>query len=155
MPWMVNRFEGVQWTMVYEIRGSMSVFLVLIITSSFTSFYRTTALVLLTAWSIVFDRDPLLAIPFYLGTLLADLSLVIDKNRSTSTLDIRPKLSPTRIVREHWPIMLAIFSLFLAGYPPNSPDQTAWSQFLLNCAELIIPRDDGISPTCLEVLTRN
>jgi hypothetical protein len=143
--------------MVYEIRGSLSVFLVLTITASFNSFYRTIALVLLSLWSIVFDRDVLLAIPFYLGAVLADLSLMIAKNTKTSTypvLNSRLNSALSRLIKDHWPIILTIFSLFLAGYPPNSADRTAWSRSLYYYADSIIPAYDRISHALRVVLTR-
>ena len=125
-PWFVNRFEGVQWTMVYEIRGSMFVFMTLIVICPFTPFYRRAALVFLTAWAIHFDENVLLTIPFLLGTLLAELSYV------------------AKPAQHWWPLALAVVALFFASYPPDSPHKAAWSQYLRSYAEAIIPNEHGI-----------
>ena len=98
--------------------------LALSVTASFTSFGRRTVILILIAYAVYFG-DLLGQIPFYTGTLLADLALSLESEASSNEFRI-----PTPSVNRSWPIVLTIFALFLASYPPNSEEMAGWSQFL-------------------------
>jgi len=107
----------------------MVIYLVLVITSSFTPFWRNTTIVLLLANSI-WDGDILGEIPFYTGALLADISLLLSSSESSPTSSPRWNGLLPQFVRKYWAITLGLFGGFLASYPPDSPESAAWSRFL-------------------------
>ena len=123
--------------MAYEIRGPMLVYLALVVTSSFTSYYRVATFVFLTAYS-VYCGDLLADIPFYVGALLADLALVLGNNSPAAT-----GWSASRglrgIVKNYWAIAVGLLGLFLGGYPPDSPERSSWSRFLLRWGYVFMP----------------
>lgn len=121
-----NHFEGIQWTMAIEVHGSMMVYLALIVTASFTPLYRRVVFVILISYAIYFG-DLMGEIPFYVGTLLADLSLYLNSQRKNNA---EPQVSRFFSVRNCWPMAVAFFGLFLASYPPNSPELAGWSMFM-------------------------
>ena len=136
-------FEGIQWTMAHEIRGSMMVYLALVATSGLTSFYRTAVLFGLLFFSIYNDDDVLLNIPFFTGALLADLSLVLS-NATAPIIHSSPrsiKLGGVRIQlhRIPWPLIIFGFAMFFGSYPPDSYEMAHWSQFLFNFGQIIFP----------------
>ena len=110
--------------MALSLHGPMMVYLALSVTASFTSFGRRTVILILIAYA-VYSGDLLVQIPFYTGTLLADLALSLESEASSNEFR-----TPTPSVNRAWPIVLTIFALFLASYPPNSPEMAGWSQFL-------------------------
>jgi len=110
--------------MALEVHGSMMVYLALIVTASFTPLYRRLVFVILISYAIYFG-DLMGEIPFYIGTLLADLSLYLNSHRSAE-----PQVSRFLSVRNCWPMAVAFFGLFLASYPPNSPELAGWSMFM-------------------------
>lgn len=70
-----NFFEGVQWTMAYQLQGSMAVYLALSVSIDFTTFHRCIMFVFLIIYSASFD-DILEGTQFYTGDLLAELSIL-------------------------------------------------------------------------------
>jgi hypothetical protein len=128
-------FEYIQWTMAYEFRGSMMVYLTLLATSNFTPSWRVAAYIFLTGYSIWFGNI-LGDIPFYSGVLLADLSLVINSNSQTTT---RTR-GLFRGLRNSWPMVLAFVALFISSYPPEGGvELAAWSRFLLRWGYIFLP----------------
>lgn len=129
--------------MAYELRGSLTVYIILVITSPFTPFWRNSTFLFLTAYSFVYDSDVLLNIPFYAGALLADLSLVVNANNFPTLRLWSGELRIARLQRfiiNRWPIMLAIFAFFVGSCPPFNADRTAWSRFIVQLfAPLIRP----------------
>ena len=126
--------------MIYELRGSMSVYLALGTTSAFTPAARRAVFIILTTYSL-FYGDFLGDVPFYTGALLADLSLHL-KSKTVSP----PLSSPESgshglisIVKGYWAIAMAIFALFLGSYPPDSPERAPWSEFLRRMAYSVNP----------------
>jgi hypothetical protein len=115
--------------MAIELRGSMYIYLVLVVTSSFTPVWRNTIIVLLLANSI-WDGDILGEVPFYTGALLADISLLLSSSESSPTSPPRWNGLLSQFVQKYWAIALGLFGGFLASYPPNNPDLAAWSRFL-------------------------
>jgi len=110
--------------MAIEVHGSMMVYLALIVTASFTSFYRRIVFLILISYAIYFG-DLMGEIPFYTGTLLADLSLYLNSQRNAE-----PHVARFLSIRNCWPMAVAFFGLFLASYPPNSPELAGWSMFM-------------------------
>ena len=108
--------------MAIEVHGSMMVYLALIVTASFTSFYRRIVFLILISYAIYFG-DLMGEIPFYTGALLADLSLYLNSQRNSEPTHVARFLS----VRNCWPMAVVFFGLFLASYPPNSPELAGWS----------------------------
>jgi len=128
-------FEYIQWTMAYELRGSMMVYLTLLATSNFTPSWRVAAYIFLTGYSVWFG-NLLGDIPFYSGVLLADLSLVIHSNPQTLTRAHRL----LGLVRNGWPMVLAFVALFISSYPPEGGvELAAWSRFLIRWGYLFFP----------------
>ena len=112
--------------MALSLHGPLMVYLAPSVTASFTSFGRRTVILILIAYAVYFG-DLLGQIPFYTGTLLADLALSSSLESEASSNEFR---TPTPSVNRSWPIVLTIFALFLASYPPNSEEMAGWSQFL-------------------------
>jgi len=123
--------------MAIELRGSMLVYLILVITSAFTPFYRCAVFVLLTANSL-WCGDILGEVPFYTGVLLADMSLLISNGDFSS-----PRWFGSRLqsVQKYWPFCLAMFGFFLASYPPVGPELSSWSSFLTSAGHHILHSD--------------
>jgi hypothetical protein len=116
----------IQWTLAIELRGSLLVYFTLVITAAFTPFYRRAVVVILLAYSI-YCGDLLGEIPFYTGTLLADLSITLSANKNASTA---PSAAWAKW-QKYWPIVLAIFALYISSYPSNNPQLAGWSRFLV------------------------
>ena len=121
-----NTYEGIQWTMAVSIHGSMMVFLALATTASFTGMYRRGVFLTLISYSVYWG-DLLGEIPFYTGALLADLAISLNSHHSPVEERTPPVTSRFRSV---WPILLTIFALFIASYPPNSAEMAGWSTFM-------------------------
>src|SRR5277367_5867108 len=111
--------------MAVSLHGSMMVFLTLAATASFTPASRRATFLILICYAIWFG-DLLGEIPFYTGTLLADLSISLSFKDDSVSANRTPLLS----FRKVWPILTLVFGLFLASYPPNSPEMAEWSSFL-------------------------
>lgn len=114
----------IQWTLAMELRGSMLVYLILVITASFTPVYRCTIVIILLMYS-VYLGDLMGEIPFYFGVLMAELSLFL----SQETVATSPPIFSGRYSK-NWPIMMAVFALLLSSYPTNHADLAAWSRFM-------------------------
>lgn len=130
-----NRYENIQWTLAIELRGSLMCYLVLIITANFTPYWRRAVLLFLMTWSIYWG-DLLAEIPFYIGALFADMSIVISQQgNSVST-------SSTRFNRwqKFWPLAIGILGLFICSYPPNWAELSGWSYFMMRLAARIFHR---------------
>jgi len=129
--------------MAYEIRGSMVLYLVLVVTASFTSHARVISLFLLTMYCVYWG-DLLGDIPFYTGALLANLSIVLGTTSNNASRGIG--IGKFRV---KWPLLLAVFALFLGSYPPDSPDARGWSNVMLRFAEIFFPADCTFPTTSL------
>lgn len=129
-------FELIQWTMAYEFRGSMMVYLSLVATSTFTSTWRVATYILLTVYSSLWG-NLLGDIPFYSGVLLADLSLVINSKSQTVTGSVHGFLGH---LRNNWVMVLAFFALFISSYPPEGGVELhAWSRLLASWGYMFFP----------------
>lgn len=126
--------------MIYELRGSMSVYLALGTTSAFTPAARRAVFIILTTYSL-FYGDFLGDVPFYTGALLADLSLHLKSKTISQPLSSLESGSHglISIVKGYWAITMAIFALFLGSYPPDSPERAPWSQSLHRMAYSVNP----------------
>jgi len=102
----------------------MMMFLTLVATASFTNAGRRAVFLILICHAI-WAGDLLGEIPFYTGTLLADLAISLNLHHSSPT-DATPLVSFRRI----WTSLVVVFALFIASYPPNSPEMAGWSRFL-------------------------
>lgn len=128
-----NAYDGNQWTMRPELLGSMFLYLTLIATSGFTTFWRRVTLLILATFSFANPDPPMTGVCFFTGALLADLSLVLEN----TTL---PKTS----MRAIWPFVLAIFALFLGSCPEEGPEKAVWSTGLYEVGIRLFP---GCMPT--------
>lgn len=129
-----NRYEMIQWTLAIELRGSFLVYLALVVTASFTPAHRIAAFSFLIAYSI-YGGDLLAEIPFFTGTLLADLALVLQNDMTVSTTSMKNRFS------KYWPEILGFVALFIASYPTNSPELAAWSRFMIRIGEKVLHPD--------------
>ena len=130
--------------MAIELRGSMFVYLVLVVTSPFTPFYRNTIIFLLLVNSI-WGGDILGEVPFYTGALLADMSIVLS-SRSDTAANSKWRGPNFEKFQNYWPIGVALFGGFLASYPPNNDDLAAWSRSLTSIGHSILNSDCIVSP---------
>jgi hypothetical protein len=124
--------------MAYEIRGSILVYITLIVTCTFPPFSRAAIFFFLTAYSFYWNPDVLADIPFYTGALLADLSLILAQNASSPAWSTR-STGPFARLRSHWPNILAFIGLIIASYPPDSAELAGWSQSMQNLGEIVFP----------------
>jgi len=131
--------------MAYEVRGSMMVFLVLIVTASFTPRNRAVTFFFLIAYSMYADTDILLNIPFFTGALLADLSLIAENSPILPIWNVEMCGKRVANVKVRWPILLFIVGLFLGSYPPNSYEMRMWSTFLHRLKDSLLPADCKLS----------
>jgi hypothetical protein len=113
-------------------------YLVLIVTASFTPYWRCAILIILLSWSVYWG-DLLAEIPFYTGALLADMSILLSKaNNSISTAT--PRFDR---INKYWPMSLGIFGLFLCSYPTNNAQMAGWSRVLIQIGHMIF------NPECI------
>jgi hypothetical protein len=124
----------IQWTLAIELRGSLLVYLILVITASFTPVHRCTIIAILLMYS-VYLGDLMGEIPFYFGVLMAELSLFL----SQETISTLPPLFTGR-VSKNWPIIMAVFALLLCSYPTNHAELAAWSRFMTRLGASIFHR---------------
>ena len=136
-----NRYEMIQWTLAIELRGSFLVYLALVVTASFTPAHRVAAFTFLIAYSI-YAGDLLAEIPFFTGTLLADLALVLQNDKMVSTTSMKNRFS------KYWPEILGFVALLIASYPTNSPELAAWSRFMIRIGEKVLHPDCIVSFQC-------
>lgn len=90
-------------------------YLVLIVTADFTPLWRPAVLFLiLLTWSIYWG-DLLAEIPFYIGALLAHMSIVLSQKSNT----VLTAASHYERLQKYWAVALGILGLFIGSYPPN------------------------------------
>jgi hypothetical protein len=107
-------------------------YLVLIITANFTPYWRRAVLLFLMTWSIYWG-DLLAEIPFYIGALLADMSIVLSQQGNPVST------SSSRFDRwqKSWPLAIGFLGLFICSYPPNWAELSTWSHFMMRLAARI------------------
>jgi hypothetical protein len=127
--------------MAYEVRGSMIVFLVLVVTASFTPRNRVFSFFFLIAYSMYSDSDVLINIPFFVGALLADLALICDNTPILPYWNLDCCGRKVAGFQVHWPIMIFLLGLFFGGYPPNHYHERSWSVFLHDLKETLLPEE--------------
>ena len=77
---------------------------------------------------------------FFAGALLADFSL--SSNRPTD--NVSENTSRMRnLFREIWPIGLVLFGLLLGSVPPENPEFSPWSRFIVDFFEEYITASDS------------
>src|SRR5271170_2392738 len=123
-----NAYDGNQWTMRPELLGSMFLYLTLIATSGFTTFWRRVTLLILTIFSFANPDAPMTGVCFFTGAFVADLSLALEHSPLPRTW--------TNTV---WPIAMAIFALFLGSCPEEGPEKAGWSSILYEVGILLFP----------------
>src|SRR5579859_1884660 len=119
----VNEYDGNQWTLSAELVQSMSLYLTLIATATFTPFWRCVALV---AMMILGLHQPDLFyanVSYFVGAILAELSFIVPSGGQ-----VAGRLGTTGWVRLLGPVGLAILGLYLGSYPEEMEDQMNWSQ---------------------------
>lgn len=135
-----NAYEGIQWTMAHELRGSMMIYLALTVTASFTPINRCLVLFGLIAYATWVDIDVLGLVPFYTGALLADMSIVLNSNCSAiSSFGNLFCTGRLRLIKTYWPIALSIVALYFASYPPSDHEFATWSENLHQFGLTIFP----------------
>jgi hypothetical protein len=115
-------------------------YLVLIVTASFTPYWRCAILIILLCWSVYWG-DLLAEIPFYTGALLADMSILLSKaNNSIATGGATSRFHR---INKYWPMSLGIFGLFLCSYPTNNAQLAGWSRAMILIGQMIF------NPQCI------
>jgi len=123
----------------------MQVYLMLLVTSAFTPSWRCAVFLAITAHCVYCEPDVLISVPFYAGALLAELSLILNNNNISRSPPWNigfygGRLLPSPI-KKHWPIILAIFALFISSFPVEGYEQRAWSLFLAGIGDYIFRSD--------------
>jgi peptidoglycan/LPS O-acetylase OafA/YrhL len=145
-----NAYERNQWSLGWEMRGSMVVFLVLFVTAVCTTFWRR---VILVCSTIYFFKSGEFITPFlfFAGTLHAEISLIqiayAKERAAKGILDAPEPSSRIARYRKHWPAALFIFALFLGTSPPENAHRAAWSRLLRYIFEKYIATKNCTSPT--------
>ena len=143
----INDYEGNQWTLSWEMRGSMLVFLVLTITADFKRSWRRVFFIL-TAFYYFKSGEFLGPFCFFAGAILAEVSLLQSKYaKSEMSYPITdPSERIYQMVCEYWPFALAILALLLASVPPENPTLAPYSATIWHWFDDHITTTDGISP---------
>lgn len=108
----------------------MSLYTTLIATSNFTPLWRWAALVLMNTFSIYSPDVFYTGGCFFTGAILADLSPALEDSISSSTVQQTRHRGLIETAKLGWPIILAIFALYLGSYPEEYEDSAAWSEHL-------------------------
>ena len=111
-----------------ELLGSMFLYLTLIATAGFTTFWRRVTLLILTTLSFANPDSPMTGVCFFTGAFLADISLALENS-------ILPRTWTSSV----WTIIMAIFALFLGSCPEEGPEKAAWSSVLYEAGILLFP----------------
>jgi hypothetical protein len=101
-------------------------YLALIVTANFTPHWRRAVFLSLLTWSIYWG-DLLAEIPFYIGALLADMSIVLSQKSNT----VSTTASHRERLHKYWPVALGILGLFICSYPPNWAELAGWSRLMM------------------------
>jgi hypothetical protein len=139
-----NTYEANQWSLGWEMRGSMLLFLGLTMFVQFTCFWRRVFLIYATAY--FFENGEFSPALFYAGALLAEISLVVSLQPQTITPahDNRGVSQPWKmLLKKYWPVALAILALFIGSSPPEGQHRAAYSRFLWTFFERHITPNGG------------
>jgi hypothetical protein len=123
-----------------EMVCSMSLYTTLIATSNFTPFWRCASLVIMDAFSLYTPDTFYSGACFFTGGILADLSIALENSRSSSAVQqvrLRRLIEPVKFC---WPIILAVFALYVGSYPEEHEDHAAWSQHLHQWGDYYAPK---------------
>jgi len=120
--------------MIYEVRGSLIVYLTLITTAPFTVVSRRIVFLCLTVY-LAYYGDLVADVTFLTGALLADLALVIGSNHTSGLSGAR---GLKRVIAA-WPILLWTFGLYVGSFPPYNAELADWSRFLLSIGKYFLP----------------
>ena len=120
-----NPYDQPQWALLPLLKGSMLVFMVLLITVRTTPRFRLLVEVFLYTWSWL-RGDFLVGTNIFAGMILAELV--------SDDLPSRHNLLTTLL-----PFPLAFAGLFLMSFPNEYYEQTTWSRILAQAGRLIFP----------------
>ncbi|KAF1982002.1 hypothetical protein K402DRAFT_398040 [Aulographum hederae CBS 113979] len=129
-----NTYDKNQWTMIWFLKGSMMLFLILLALVRATPSWRVGVLAGLYIWAFI-KKDSMIGLPIYAGALLAEASL---HPRIVAFAASRTVAS--RII----PVALLLLGGFLTSYPYKNADWSPWSHFLKDLATNLFPK--GASP---------
>ncbi|KAK3066122.1 hypothetical protein LTS18_002007, partial [Coniosporium uncinatum] len=120
-----NMYDKNQWTMMWFLKGSMTLFVALLATLRFAPKWRVAIFAWLYFYAVM-KKDAMIGMSIYGGALLAEFSLhpciaAYSTNRN--------------LVHRIIPFILILTGLFLAGYPNQHADWTPWSNSLRLFAE--------------------
>ncbi|KAI9765016.1 MAG: hypothetical protein M1835_007472, partial [Candelina submexicana] len=124
-----NRYDPIQWTLTFLLKGSFIVYLTLLATIYAKPVYRMiiVASLFMYSWQA---KDPLVGMNVFAGTFLAEFSLLAWTLRYPTT---------RTFIRIFFPLFLVLNGLYLCSYPEERAEWTTWSFFLLRLAEAIVP----------------
>jgi len=114
-------------------------YLVLIVTASFTPYWRAAILVILLCWSVYWG-DLLAEIPFYTGALLADMSILQRSNANNSVVSTSSTSRLERLIKDYWPMTLGILGLLVCSYPSNHAELAGWSRAMTRLGNTLFPQ---------------
>jgi len=133
-----NWYELNQWTLCWEMRGSMLLFIILVMSSHCTPFWRR--IFLLGSACYAFRIGEFMSpFCFISGALLADLSLRLPPAEpNTPGFHLRGPIS------SHWPLLEAFLGLLMASVPPDNPTYKFHSRIFWNAFEKYVTPRNGI-----------
>ena len=104
------------------------------------------AILVLTALYFFNSGEFLSPFCFFSGALLADVSLVLRTYTSNTYISLQNSARRSRwqvILKEHWPIALAMFAMFLGTIPPEAQALCGIfsSRLLLLLGTILLPKE--------------
>jgi peptidoglycan/LPS O-acetylase OafA/YrhL len=123
--WFRNRYDQPQWALMFLLKGSLFVFMVLLVTVRTTPKFRAFAEFVLYAWSWS-TGDFLVGTNVFAGMMLAELTLADLPRVEHAVIKCVPYLSAT-------------LALFLMSFPDEYYDWAPWSRQLHELASVLFP----------------
>ena len=120
----VNDYDGNQWTLRAEFAQSLTLYLTLMVTATFTPRWRFMTLLAMLVLSL-HQPDLFYAnVSYFSGAILADLSFLIPQAAHTHA---RLHHSRFGLLKLAGPVILALLGCYLGSYPEEQEDQMKWS----------------------------
>ncbi|KAF2490070.1 hypothetical protein BU16DRAFT_424020, partial [Lophium mytilinum] len=125
-----NVLDKNQWAMIFFLKGSLALYVLLLATVRATARYRMLIFFVMIMFSWA-KKDTHMGLPIYSGALLTEVSMIpgiinFSVNR--------------RLVYRLPPFFMVVFAWYLISYPVNKPSWQPWSNALWTLGKLIFPK---------------
>lgn len=142
-----NTYEANLWSLGWEMRGAMLVYLILTISVNCTPPCRRFILVTMTTFYFKSGEfiPPFL---FLSGACLAEITLIqiAHNNNKVTALDVNePPRGLRRLVNKCWTGALFVFSMYLGTHPPENPHRATYSRVMHDFFNKYITTEGGMS----------